>query len=240
MGEDCLITPQNAAYIFCEMRVGATIMQIIVLASRKGGAGKTTIASHLAVEAGGAGDGPVALIDLDPMAGLSNWWNLREASTPYFAKVGKGGLPATLTELGKVGVKLVVIDTPPAVNAAIGAIIKAANIVLVPVIPSPNDLMAIGETLDIVFKMGRPLVFVVNNAGSGRLTGQAATVLSQHGTVSPVILRTRQDFRAAMIDGRTAVETVPKGKSAAEVAELWQYVKGRMELENARGAATAA
>ena len=148
------------------------------------------------------------------MAGLSNWWNLREAATPYFAKVGKGGLPATLTELGKEGVKLVVIDTPPAVNAAIGAIIKAASIVLVPVIPSPNDLMAIGETLDIVFKMGRPLVFVVNNAGSGRLTGQAATVLSQHGTVSPVILRTRQDFRAAMIDGRTAVETVPKGKSA--------------------------
>jgi chromosome partitioning protein len=229
-----------AVYICSVLSVGVTIMQIIVLASRKGGAGKTTIASHLAVEAGRVGDGPVALIDLDPMAGLSNWWNLREAATPYFAKVGKGGLPSTLTELGKEGVKLVVIDTPPAVNAAIGAIIKAASIVLVPVIPSPNDLMAIGETLDIVFKMGRPLVFVVNNAGAGRLTGQAATVLSQHGTVSPVILRTRQDFRAAMIDGRTAVETVPKGKSASELAELWQYVKGRMELENARGAATAA
>jgi chromosome partitioning protein len=219
---------------------GATTMRIVVLASRKGGAGKTTIASHLAVEAGRVGDGPVALVDLDPMAGLSNWWNLRVADTPFFAKVGKGGLPATLSELGKEGVKLVVIDTPPAATAAIGGVIKAASIVLVPVIPSPNDLMAIGETLDLVFKAGRPLIFVVNNAGAGRLTGQAATVLSQHGTVCPAMLRTRQDYRASMIDGRTVSETVPKGKSAAEVTELWQYVKSRMELEVIRGATAAA
>jgi cellulose biosynthesis protein BcsQ len=72
---------------------------------------------------------------------------------------GTQAAATTLTELGKEGVKLVVIDTPPALNAAIGAIIKAASIVLVPVIPSPNDLMAIGETLDIVFRMGRPLIF---------------------------------------------------------------------------------
>jgi chromosome partitioning protein len=235
-----LLSASIAAHIFWQSMGGATIMRIIVLASRKGGAGKTTIASHLAVEAGRAGDGPVAVVDLDPMAGLSNWWNLRQAATPYFAKVGKGGLSATLAELGKEGVKLVVIDTPPAVNAAIGAIIKAADIVLVPVIPSPNDLMAIGETLDLVFKIGRPLVFVVNNAGAGRLTGQAATVLSQHGTVAPAMLRTRQDYRAAMIDGRTAPETSPKSKSVSEVAELWQYVKGRMEMEARRGTSAAA
>jgi chromosome partitioning protein len=215
-------------------------MNVIVLASRKGGAGKTTVAAHLAVEASRAGAGPVAVVDLDPMAGLANWWNERKADTPFFASVGNGGLDVTLAELTSKGVKQVIIDTPPSATEAIGAILARASIVLVPVVPSPNDLMAIGQTLDLVFSVGRPMIFVVNNAGAGRLTGQAATALSQHGTVSPVVLRTRQDFRSAMIDGRTAVETAPKGKSAAEVSELWAYVAKRMKMEARRGATAAA
>lgn len=215
-------------------------MKVIVLASRKGGAGKTTVAAHLAVEAGRAGAGPVAVVDMDPMAGLSNWWNERQAVTPYFASVGQGGLEATLSELSGQGIRLVVIDTPPAATDAIGVILGRADMVLVPVVPSPNDLMAIGQTLDLVFSVGRPMVFIVNNAGAGRLTGQAATALSQHGTVAPVLLRTRQDYRSSMIDGRTAGETAPKGKSSAEVSELWEYVAKRMKMEARRGATAAA
>ena len=65
-------------------------MRVIVLASRKGGAGKTTIASALAVEAQRQGAGPVAIIDTDPMGGLANWWNVRQAETPVFARPGRG------------------------------------------------------------------------------------------------------------------------------------------------------
>jgi len=57
-------------------------MRVIVLASRKGGTGKTTFTSHLAVEAERAGAGPVAIIDTDDMQGLARWWDARKAKTP--------------------------------------------------------------------------------------------------------------------------------------------------------------
>jgi chromosome partitioning protein len=215
-------------------------MQTIVLASRKGGAGKTTLTSHLAVEAERQGAGPVAVIDTDPMGGLASWWNERETETPFFGSVGQGGLTGALSDLERGGVGLVFIDTPPFATDSISGIIAAADLVLVPVVPSPNDLRAIGETLEMVERQRRPLVFVVNNAGAGKLTSQAAVALSQYGTVAPVTLRTRQDFRSSMTDGRTAGEIDSKGKSAAEVAELWRYLAGRLEKEIRYGATAAA
>jgi len=215
-------------------------MQTIVLASRKGGAGKTTLTSHLAVEAERQGAGPVAVIDTDPMGGLASWWNERRAETPFFASVGEGGLTQALADLQRDGVRLILIDTPPFATDSIGHIIAAADMVLVPVVPSPNDLRAIGETLEMVERQRRPLVFVVNNAGTGKLTGQAAVALSQYGTVAPVTLRTRQDFRSSMTDGRTAGEIDPKGKSAAEISDLWRYIAGRLDKEVRYGATAAA
>ena len=67
-------------------------MYVVVLASQKGGAGKTTLAAHLAVAAEIAGYGPTVLIDTDPQATLSQWWQQREATTPAMAE-------ATLSEL---------------------------------------------------------------------------------------------------------------------------------------------
>jgi chromosome partitioning protein len=62
-------------------------MRILTIASQKGGAGKTTLAAHLAVEAERAGAGPVAIVDTDPQGSLAAWWNSREAPTPLFASV---------------------------------------------------------------------------------------------------------------------------------------------------------
>ena len=61
-------------------------MRIIVLASRKGGSGKTTLAGHLAVQAELSGAGPVALVDADPQGSLADWWNLRTAAAPSFVQ----------------------------------------------------------------------------------------------------------------------------------------------------------
>jgi chromosome partitioning protein len=205
-------------------------MQTLVVASRKGGAGKTTLSGHVAVEADRHKAGPVALIDMDPMGSLAAWWNERKADTPVCAGVGKGGLTEALQQLERNGVKLVVIDTPPFATAEIAAIVRLASLVLVPVIPSPHDLRAIGETIELVEKERRPLVFVVSNASiNGKLTIQAVTALSQHGTVAPPIIHSRQDFRSSMIKGRTVGEVFPKGKSAAEITELWQYLESRLK-----------
>ena len=89
-------------------------MRILTIASQKGGAGKTTLAAHLAVEAECTGAGPVAVVDTDPQGSLAAWWNSGEAPTPLFASVEIDRLPDHLRTLQRRQVELVVIDTPPA------------------------------------------------------------------------------------------------------------------------------
>ncbi len=68
-------------------------MRIVVLASRKGGSGKTILAGHLAVPAELSGAGPVALVDSDPQGSLADWWNLRAAAVPNFVQARLDELP---------------------------------------------------------------------------------------------------------------------------------------------------
>lgn len=214
-------------------------MRVIVVASRKGGCGKSTLAAHLSVQAHRQGSGPVALVDLDPQGSLSDWLNGRKSAWPAFCDVGRGGgLARTLEALrAEKSANLVIIDTPPAAaSSAIRSVLDLADLVLVPVVPSPNDLRAIGNTLGAIEDAGKPLVFVLNIATSPRMTHEASSALSQHGTVAPVIIRSRTDFRSSMTDGRVAVEINPASKSAEEIAGLWTYLNNRLiKLEQARG-----
>jgi chromosome partitioning protein len=204
-------------------------MRIIVLASQKGGSGKTTLSGHLAVEAERAGVAPAALIDTDPQGSLSHWWNARTAGSPYFAKVELSQLDDALARLKDSGVQLAVIDTPPAITASISQVVAYADLVLVPTRPSPHDLRAVGATVDIAERHKKPVVFIINAATArARITGESAVALSQHGTVAPVIIHHRVDFAASMVDGRTVGEVVPNSASAQEVRDLWAYCQDRL------------
>ena len=203
-------------------------MRTVVLASRKGGVGKTTLAAHLAVEAERAGAGRVALADTDPQGGLAGWFNVREAQTPVFVDVGPG-LSAAMSACRRGGVDLLIIDTPPSVTETIAEVVGHSDLVIVPVRPSPNDLRAVGGTVALVLKARRPMVFVVNQViPRARLTAEAAIALSQHGTVAPTMVASRVDFAASMTDGRTAAELDSSSRSAAEIAALWAYIFSRM------------
>jgi chromosome partitioning protein len=204
-------------------------MHVLVMASQKGGSGKTTLSGHLAVEADQAGIGPVALIDTDPQGSLSHWWNSRASGTPHFAKVGLLDLGAALEQLKAAGIKLAVIDTPPAITSSISEVVGHADLVVVPTRPSPHDLRAVGATVDIAERHKKPLIFVVNGATPrARITGEAAIALSQHGTVAPVTLHHRVDFAASMVDGRTVGEAAAKSASAKEVRDLWLYIQDKL------------
>jgi chromosome partitioning protein len=204
-------------------------MKTIVIASRKGGAGKTTLATLLAVEAARVGAGPVALIDLDPMGGLGLWWEARAAETPMLI-TPEGGPAAALAAAKAAGAALALVDTPPAAAPVVAEAVALADLVLVPVQPSPHDLRAVGATVDLTRRARRPLVFIINRTKPRvRLTGEAAIALSQHGTVSPAMLADRATYAAAAIDGRTAPEVEPTGAAATEVAALWIYLADRME-----------
>lgn len=204
-------------------------MQVIVLASRKGGVGKTTLSSHLAVEAERVGGGRVALADTDPQGGLAAWYNARAAETPIYVDASKG-LAAAVKACRAGGINLLFVDTPPSVAEVISSVIREADLVVVPVRPSPNDLRAVAGTVELVAKAKRPMVFVCNQVTPrARITAEAAIALSQHGTVAPSMLASRVDFATSMTDGRTAGELDPSSRSAAEVTALWQYLSARLK-----------
>jgi len=205
-------------------------MKVIAVASQKGGTGKTTLCGHLAVQAERMGAGPVALIDTDPQGSLSDWWNARGAASPAFVQTTLATLTNDLAALREAGIALVFIDTPPAMTFAIVEVVANADLVLIPVRPSPHDLAAAGATVDIVEKLGKPLVFVVNGASPrARITSEAAIALSQHGTVATGFVHHRTDFASSMIDGRTVMELPRAPRSSVEITALWQYVAKRLE-----------
>ena len=221
-------------------------MQVLALISQKGGVGKTTLAAHLGVQATLGSPPPplvplaapgrrltpvaptpasVALIDTDPQGSLAAWWNRREAATPAFVAASLAQLSVQLDQLRASGVDLVVIDTPPALGDTITQVARLADLILIPVRPSPHDLHAVGATVDLVEHLGRPLAFVVSGATARtRIAAEAAVALSQHGRVAPVSVHHRTDFASSMTDGRTVMELAPEGRSAQEVQALWIYV----------------
>jgi chromosome partitioning protein len=204
-------------------------MHIIAVTSQKGGSGKTTLAGHLAVAADMAGVGPVALVDTDPQGSLSEWWNARKAETPLFARTGTDRLGADIERMRSMGINLLFVDTPPAIEATIVEVIRVADLVIIPARPSPHDLRAAGATVEIVHRLGKPLVFVLNGATPrARITAEAAMALSQHGTLAPVVIHHRTGFAASMIDGRTVMEIAGDERSAAEINQLWEYLGRRI------------
>lgn len=212
-------------------------VDVVAIAARKGGSGKTTLAAHLAVEAERAGKGPVTLMDLDPQQSLTAWWNDRQADNPKLVEIARDRLKS---EVGKVaGIRgLVVLDTPPLDSQAITSVIDVADLVVIPVKPSPHDLRGVAVTVELCQRSKRPFVFVLNQAiQHAAITQQAVLALSQYGPVATSIIHHRVPYAASMTDGRTAPELEPRGKAAAEITDLWNYVYTQLRKHVAEGAA---
>ncbi|MGJ3628210.1 AAA family ATPase [Sphingomonas sp. MMS24-JH45] len=206
-------------------------MRVLAMASQKGGSGKTTLSGHLAVQAQRAGAGPVVLIDIDPQGSLADWWNEREAAEPAFAQTVVARLAADLDKLRQQGFPARRHRHPARDHHGDPERHPGRRADRRPDPPQSHDLRAVGATVDLCERAGKPLIFVVNAATpNARITGDAAAVaLSQHGTVAPVTIHQRTDFAASMIDGRTVMEVDPRGRSAAEITALWDYVSDRLE-----------
>jgi chromosome partitioning protein len=205
-------------------------MKVIAVASQKGGSGKTTLAGHIAVQAESVGAGPVALVDTDPQGSLAEWWNVRQAETPAFVATGVSRLEEDIRRMRALGMRLLIIDTPPAIAGTIGEVVRLADLVVIPARPSPHDLRAAGATVELVERLGKPLIFVINGAAArARITSEAAIALSQHGTLAPSIIHQRTGFAASMIDGRTVMEIQGEQRSADEIAKLWEYLETGLE-----------
>jgi chromosome partitioning protein len=199
-------------------------MKTIVIAAQKGGAGKTTLARNLAVAA--SHDGRAVLcLDLDPQGSLRAWWECRKADAPAMLDrdPAPDALRATLNA-AKAQFDLCIIDTPPAAPEWLTEALGAADLVLIPVRPSPDDLRAVGATVAAVNRARVPFAFALSQAPRARITEEAARVLAQHGRVVPVNIAQRVSYAETGATGQGVTETTDS-KAGAEIAAVWNYVR---------------
>ena len=200
-------------------------MQTIAFISQKGGAGKTTLALHLAV--GWQEDGRnVAVIDLDPQASAANWGDRRAANLPVVRSAHASRLEQELEGVRGAGGEIVVLDTAPHSDAVILGVAKAADLVIIPCRPSILDLEALAGTLELV-SITRVPVLAVLNAVIPHISDndRAEEAINKMGAaICPVRICRRVAFSRALLRGLTAQEYEPNGKAAAEITGLFQRV----------------
>ena len=206
-------------------------MKMLGVLSRKGGVGKTTLATHMAVLAGQAGLRTL-LVDLDPQRSAAAWWRTRASETPHLVETVPGDLRNILDAAAEDGVELVVVDTRPSLETDVAHVAALADFVLVPTRPAIFDLRAVTDTLDIVKGVTRRSMVVLNGCPPPRGAGEASVVIdARHAlaafgvTVAPVSVVHRSAFPGAAVDGLTACETDPDSKASKEMRALWRVVE---------------
>jgi chromosome partitioning protein len=204
-------------------------MKVLTVANRKGGAGKSTCAAHLALEASRAG---MRVILMDPQKTLENWWNKREEENPYLIDVMANDLHTTISDLEKNNLDLCIVDTPgdASLNAVVG--IEVADLILIPTKPTAPDLTAIGRTISMVEENNKKFCFVITQGiNRAKSTLQAASVLSQFGALAPSVISNRISYANAMGQGDSAVLL---DKSAErEIQEVWSFVSNMLFKKSA-------
>ncbi len=201
-------------------------MKTIVVSSQKGGSGKTTLVAHLAVEAERSGCAPAWLVDTDKQGTLSLWHDRREAETPQRAVMPFSRMADGLTALSDRGGSYCFIDTAPTISDQSKSLLRLADLVIIPVRPSPADLWAVAETVTMVQETGKPFLFVITQAKpQASITAQTIAALSQYGRVAQAFIADRVLYAVAMTGGRTAPELSERGPAAEEIRALWIDVK---------------
>ena len=206
-------------------------MRTLAVLSQKGGVGKTTIATNLAVISEQSGFATV-LFDLDPQASASRWKDARGDVPPDVLAAQAPRLGGLLAEAEKQGCDLAIIDSAPNADSAALAAAKIADAILIPCRPSAFDLGAIEATLSLAELANKPR-FVVLNACPPRstITAEAAASLAAAGvSLCPVRLHHRLAYVNPLAGGRCATEWEPKGKAANELRELWLWLCGQVDM----------
>lgn len=205
-------------------------MHVIAVLNQKGGAGKTTIATHLAraLQLGGAG---VLLVDSDPQGSARDWAAVRDEQPVTVVGIDRPTIERDLRNIARQD--FVVIDgAPQAADLAISAI-KAASFVLIPVQPSPYDIWATADLVDLVKQRievtdGKlRAAFVVSRAIKGtKISAEITEALTGYGL--PILatrITQRVSYPGTAALGTTVLDTEPDGEAAREVRALADEVK---------------
>jgi chromosome partitioning protein len=200
--------------------------KVITIAQQKGGAGKTTVAAHLAVAWSQRGK-RVAIVDIDPQGSLTQWHKIREK------RFGEGYTGLTFAALSgwRVGSEvarlrrnhdIIIIDSPPHTETEARTAIRSADFILVPMQPSPTDLWATQATLDLAAAEKLPVRVVLNRMSSNSKLAQ--TITADLKNLAKNSLGNRVLFASALLEGRSATELAPTSPAALEVKALAEEI----------------
>lgn len=208
--------------------------QIITIAQQKGGVGKTTITAHLAVEFANM-NLRVAVIDVDPQSSLTMWHQIREKNLGetgiHFISTTGWRISSEISRL-KEDYDIIIIDSPPHTDTEAKTAIRAADLVIIPLQPSPTDFWATEATINIARKENKEFVCLLNRvSNNSRLARDIAVGLPNllERTIS-----NRVGFASALLEGKCVTETEPKSNSADEIRELIAEVTNILQQISAK------
>jgi chromosome partitioning protein len=219
-------------------------MNVVTLASRKGGAGKTTLCAHLAALAHSQGR-RCQVIDGDPQGSLA-LCNRRRAQALPFATAERGiDRALALAQVG--GTEWAFIDTSPTMWVVVQEAIRAATLVLIPARPGFLDLDAVRETVKACRERNKPYAVVLNACPVKRdereapAVAQARAFLDREGV--PVFagqVSQRTAFNMTLAAGASVAEADGGSLAAAEIGKLWTAVEKSVTAINTAYADAAA
>lgn len=209
--------------------------KIVTVAQQKGGAGKTTVSVHLAVAWAAMKDTSVALVDVDPQGSLGEWFEAREralgedAAGLEFRTASGWGARREAQRLTR-DFDFVVVDTPPHADLDAKPAIEAADLVVIPVQPTPVDLWATRSTLDLLGENGPDGLIVLNRVPPrGRLTGEMTDSIREFGgDIAKTTLGNRILYASCLGEGMTVMEKARTSKAALEVKALAAEIAKRL------------
>lgn len=209
-------------------------MNVIAVLNQKGGSGKTTIATHLARALQLEGH-DVLLVDSDPQGSARDWAAVDESQPVAVVGIDRPTIERDIKHVARKD--FVVIDgAPQAADLAISAI-KSADFVLIPVQPSPYDIWATSDLVDLVKQRveltdGKlKAAFVVSRAIKGtRIGAEVSQALEGYGL--PVLearISQRVIYPGTAATGTTVLDAEPEGEAAREIVALMNEIKSKIE-----------
>lgn len=202
-------------------------MEIWTFATQKGGAGKTTLVINLAVKATELGK-KVLIIDLDPQASASKWWERRDSDQPQLVKINFDELEKGLSMALKQDFSLVLIDTAGHQTLKQNQAILSASFCIIPCQPSIADIEAVYQTVDLLKRTDKNFAFVLTRCPAvGQDQESARQGLSGFGLVAKPITIERKAYKHAFATGEGVTEYDPKDKASDEISALYEWIDSK-------------